>query len=288
MPRDSKGSAPVAFVVIAVFALAMIFIFSDDEGESHVPGEIAASSEAPAPERPFSGEGYVLDFTEDFNPGLAGIDDLGISIVLAIDVSGSMADPPASGGSEKYLQASAALTSIVDFLERFSAAEGKGMLLKVALIRFDDDVDTPFGLTVMNKDSFTALRAVVADPGTFEPGGKTSLGLAIEWAAEILAQSGTIFKSTIVLSDGENTLGPEPADVLYGINNNRVDASTVDVPISTRGTLVSFVGFDIDSSAFADLAELGARVSTANNQAQLESALTTLLVADITRLESAE
>lgn len=284
MARSTKASGPLVFVFIAIFAVVLFFIF--DEGDPGTPLTDGSVEAVPAPA--FSGDGYVLDFTDDFNPGLAGIDDLGISIVLAIDASGSMADPPASGGSEKYIQASAALSSIVDFLERFSAGEGKGLLLKVALIRFDDDVDTPFGLTVMDKAGFAKLRTLVSDPATFEPGGKTSLGLAIEWAAEILAQSGTIFKSTIVLSDGENTIGPEPHDVLFGINNNRVDASTVDVPISTRGTLVSFVGFDIDSSAFAELAELGARVSTANNQAQLESALTTLLVADITRLEAAD
>ena len=290
-----KGNLVAGIIsVLVIVVLAFVYIYPEESSSepSSSTGDgtaelAAAAAEAEPVAQPFSGPGYILNFTKDFNPGLAGIDDLGISIVLAVDASGSMADPPASGGPEKYLQAQAALANIVAYLQKFSQNEGKDLLLKVAIIRFDDDVDTPFPLTKMDAAGFRAIKAVVSDPATFEAGGKTTLGLALEWAAEILAQSGTIFKSAIVISDGENTLDVEPKDVLFGINENRVNASTVDVPISTRGTLVSFVGFDIGNAAFADLAKEGARVTTASNQAELEAALTSLLVADITRLESA-
>lgn len=238
---------------------------------------------------PWTEAGYVLQFGPDFKPGLASVDDLGIAVVLAVDVSGSMEDPPARGLQEpKYIQAARTLGQILDFLERLGKSDSmKGLVLKVGIIGFYAEVETIAPLTVMDQAGFAALRQIAANPQNFEPGGRTAIGLALERGAEMLAQSGTIFKSLIVVSDGENTEGVEPGDVLKAINENRNNRSTPDVPVSTRGTLTTFVGFDIDAGLFAPLSQIGARVSAAADQAELRQALEAVLMADISRLEKA-
>jgi hypothetical protein len=217
------------------------------------------------------------------------VDDLGLSVVIAIDKSGSMADPPETGLRDpKYVQASRALGRIVDFLEKnFSGPAADGLVLKVGIIGFYEDVEDIFPLTAMDKAGFASLRRVVANPKSFEPEGKTAIGGALERGAAMLAQSGTILKSLIVVTDGENNIEPEPVEVMQAITGDRNDASTIDFPVSTNSTLMSFVGFDVDSGMFNDLHAAGGRVTSAADQTGLETALREILVADITRLEAA-
>jgi len=275
---------PLLVFVAFVFVVG-INIFNDETQTA----ESGNSEIVPEANRPFSGPGYILEFASDYNPGLAQIDDLGISIVIAVDTSGSMSDLPQSGGSNpKYIEASRSLSEIVNFLEGLAHDYQKsgGLKLKVAVITFHSEVDVLYPLTEMKPESFAQLRLVMGSADNFEPGGKTAIGKTIEKATEILSQSGTILKSMIVISDGENTEGPEPADVLYAVNENRNNVTTVEYPVDTRGVLASFVGFDIDSGAFSPLADLGARVSSAADKAQLTTSLQEIFVADITKLEA--
>ena len=102
----------------------------------------------------------------------------------------------------------------------------------------------------------------------------------------MLAQSGTIFKSLIVITDGENTEGVDPETVLKAIVENRNNKTTPDFPVETSMILTSFVGFDIDSKVFGNLHEIGARVMSAGNKEELDASLKNIFVADITRLEA--
>jgi hypothetical protein len=252
-------------------------------------GPSATRTGAAEPAKPFSGPGYVLSFSKDFNPGAASVDDLGISVVIAMDVSGSMESPPKSGGEPKYRQASVALGGIVDFLEKMSGESSMaGMKLKVGLMSFSTGVKVLYPLTEMGPQAFAALRAVAESPENLKPEGKTSIGRALELGAEILAGSGTVMKSLVVVSDGENTAGAEPQEVLMAINENRNSASSAEVPVYTRGILTSFVGFDVDSGVFSSLAAQGARLTSASDQSELTKALTDILVADISKLEAAQ
>ena len=287
--KKTKRRAPMTIMVVifATVAILAFFVFSNDNGPGTAAGNAPEASLAP-PQHPFSGDGYVLQFGSDFKVGMNAVDDLGLSVVVAMDQSGSMADPPESGARQaKYIQAARAMNQIVDFLEQnFSTAAAGGLKLKVGLIGFSDGVNDIFPLTEMNPAGFAKLRQVLADPGVFDPGGKTAIGAALEHGSFLLAQSGTILKSLIVVSDGENNLAPEPVEVLRAINQNRVDVSTVDQPVYTSGTLVSFVGFDIASGGFANLHQEGARITSAADQTELQSALKQILIADITRLEA--
>ncbi len=234
-------------------------------------------------------EGYYLRFGDEFKPGLTAIDDLGLSIVIAIDCSGSMKEYPKSGqNTEKYMIASQALTEIVDFLENsYNKTWKKDKIkIKIGLIKFSNDVDTLFELAEMNTEAFAKLRAVTSDPKSFYPNGSTAIGETLERGAEALAQSGTIFKSLIVISDGENTSGVEPDEVMTAIVENKNNKTTDDFPVSTSNILVSFIGFDMDAGDFTELHDLGARVMTAGNKEELNKSMTDIFLADINKLEA--
>jgi hypothetical protein len=268
-----RPSAWMAFLICAIGLLATAC--SDFE--------IASESYA------FKGNGYVLTFDSDFNPGLNRIDDLGISIVLAIDTSGSMADSPARGRDvPKYVQTREVLLQLLDYLaELRNSPSMQGMKFRLGVLRFSSDIQIIQALTDVDSEGIASLQAILSDPNIFRPNGSTAIGAAIEKSTEMLAQSGTILKSVLVLSDGENTAGPAPAEVLFAINNNRNNFSYVSNPVLTRGTLVSVIGFDVEAGLFKPLAAEGAKITAAANQEDLQAALLKMLTADITLLEAA-
>ncbi len=231
-------------------------------------------------------DSYSLSFGDSFVPQLASRDDLGISVVLAVDVSGSMSNPPASGGRPKYIQAAKALSQVVDVLERLVRDSPNGQILKVGVLKFNADVMPVMPLTELDASGLQRLRALVLDSTTFNPDGSTAIGDALAEGVEWLSQSGTILRSVIVVTDGENMTGAEPSWVLSAVYNNRNNANTPDYPVTTGSTLTTFIGFDVNTGQFQSLEKYGARITAAADQAQLASVLSNLLEADITKLEA--
>jgi Mg-chelatase subunit ChlD len=233
----------------------------------------------------WSDKKYVLSFDKGFPRGANSVDELGISVVVAVDVSGSMEGAPAGGGAAKYVQAAKALSSIAGYLESLVAAQPE-LVVKAAVIAFSDEAEVLLPLVALDKEGIAALERVVSDPANFAPRENTAIGLAVEKGTEILAASGTILRSLLVITDGENTKGIDPASALAAVYADRNSASTKDIKVSTSGELVSFIGFDVDSGIFSPLAAEGARVSSAADGAALASELKGILEADITKLEA--
>ncbi len=227
--------------------------------------------------------GYELSFGDDFKAGMNYVDDLGISIVIAMDVSGSMSNRPQTGGEVKYLQAANALRTVADYLASLSVSM-PDIRVNVAILSFSSGVKTVLPLTVLDKEGIARMRTA-CDARNFEPKGTTAIGKALERGSEILAQSGTIFNSLIVVTDGENTNPPKPEEVMKAIYANRNNKSTEDNPIRTSTQLVSIVTFDVKSPEFDRLHDMGARIISASDRKELESGLKGLLEADITKLE---
>ncbi len=236
-----------------------------------------------------NGGQYALKFDEKFNKGLATVDDLGLSILIAVDCSGSMGEYPANDKTKlKYIQASESFTEIVSFFERYlNERKSKDKLkLKLGLMRFNSNVEVIFPVTEMNAEEFRKFKEKSSNPDFFSPSGYTAVGLTIEKGTELLMQSGTVFKSLIIITDGENTSGIEPETVLDAVYNNRNNASTKDFPVITSNVLVSFIAFDVDSSVFGGMNRLGARITSAGNKEELLSSLKNIFIADITKLEA--
>ena len=229
-------------------------------------------------------KGYVLQFGQDFKAGMNSVDDVGISVAVILDVSGSMGDPPRSGGEPKYMQVSKALGTISSYLEGLTRRQ-KDLKVRVALLKFSNEVEAVLPLTELNGEGLMRLKAA-ENPDNFRPDGGTAIGSALEAGAKVLAQSGTIFNSLIIITDGENNVDPDPLQVMDAIYSNRNSATTKDFAVATSTQLVSFVGFDVASPQFGRFHEKGARISAAGNQAELEDGLRSLLEADITKLET--
>lgn len=275
MAKRRKPQGGLAFAFVAILAFLLFRLMAGR------PAVEPAS--APAAE---TEDTYALRFGEGFLPQYASRDDLGISVVLAVDSSGSMADVPAAGGGPKYRQAAEAFGQVVDVLERLTRDSPEGQVIKAGVLVFNSEVREVMPLTTLDSGGLARLRSLVRDPATFRPGGQTAIGAALERGVEWLAQSGTILRSVIVVTDGENTTGVAPAWVLSAVYNNRNTASAPDLPVFTNSTLVSFIGFDIDAGRFRALERYGARITSASDQAQLAAVLSNLLEADIRKLES--
>ncbi len=231
---------------------------------------------------------YKLNFDSTFSRGLNNLDEVGLSVVIAVDCSGSMSDSTMSSNAAKYEIASQSLTHIVDFLQKNISAKksGESLKLKIGIITYSDSVTELFPLTEMNDENFAKLKAVTANSSNFTPTSTTAIGTAMDSGVKILAQSGTIFRSLIVITDGVNTSGPSPEKVLEAIVNNVNNLNKKDEPVLTSNVLVSFVAFDIDGQVFSKLKTIGSRVISAENKDNLQEALINIFLADITKLEA--
>lgn len=264
-----RKSSPV-FGIVVVAAIALI-----------VPALCKEKREPPSEDAP--PEKFSLSFGDDFDAGMNFVDDFGISIVLAVDVSGSMADSPASGGDRKYVQATNALVTVSDYLKGL-AEKQRDLKIQVALLRFSDKVEVVLPMTLLDDGGYARLRQMCV-PANFAPGGGTAIGAGLQKGSELLAQSGTIFNSLIVVTDGENNRKPEPADVIAAIYSNRNNKSSDAMKVRTSTQILSFIGFDVASPQFDLYHQMGGRITSASNQTELEGSLKALLEADITKLE---
>ncbi len=277
MANSSKKSNPIAIIITAVIFIITIRIIRNADNPKTKDNVSSPRS-----------KGYEITFGENFKKGLASQDDLGISIIVGVDTSGSMGETARGDNAPKYRIASQSMSEIVGFLESIYNTQFKkeNLKLKLGILKFSSSVDVLYDLTEMDMEKFKDLKRIVGNPNTFSPDGGTAIGDTMEKGIEMLSQSGTIFRSLIVITDGENTQGVDPAKVMKAMVENRNNKNTEDYPVLTSTILTSFVGFDINASVFQNLNDLGARVTSAQNREQLNQSLRTIFVADITKLES--
>jgi hypothetical protein len=276
----------LAVVVVALFE-ALLLAGCGAPAVAQNNGSPAPAKVAQSEKLTFPGNGYVMKFdSKAYKAGMNSVDDMGISVAIILDVSGSMGNPPQSGGQPKYLQATQALGTIVDYLHELSVKQ-PGLKVQVTLLKFSDNVSLVLPLTDVNKDYALVIAATASR--NFQPDGGTAIGSALEEGSKILSQSGTILNSLTIITDGESNEGPAsggPGGVLDAIYQNRNNASTTDFRVTTDTQLVSFVGFDVDSPQFSDFHNHGARITAAGSRAEIEKGLKAFLEADITKLEN--
>jgi VWFA-related protein len=198
---------------------------------------VAVVSVADASGRPVAGltqENFAAR-TEDTSGGQAGSSipvsqvtaavnsDIGIGVVLAVDVSGSMAGDP-------LVQAQAAARSFV---------EGLAPIDSVALVTFSDDATPVLNFTIDK-------GAVIAALDSLQAVGNTALYQATSVSAFVAASAETQRKAVILLSDGLD-FGNRSA---VNRDDSLAHASTVGVPFFTIG-----LGSEIDRAYLEALAQ---------------------------------
>ena len=197
-------------------------------------------------------------------------DHEGVAIAIVYDTSGSMNDPVKDGSgkaTEKYRIANRALVAIANRIQSFATngVAGTPRKIQTALYIFQDGEPhavIPFG-------PFDARAIKQWARGFSSPGGGTPLGDALNVAGRVVLDSGLARKHVLIITDGENTVGRDPADILPGLLK---DASRKQAIVG-----VHFVAFDVDAKVFEGVKKQGATVVGASNEAQLNTQLEFIL-----------
>jgi hypothetical protein len=197
-------------------------------------------------------------------------DDAGIAVAIVYDTSGSMrATVKDRNGRDipKYQIANRALSGIAQRIQAVATNRTTGATRKIEA-----------GLFVFSKQG--ARPAVPFGPfdaaaienwaNKFQtPSGDTPLGNAIKVAADAVLKSKLPRKHLLIITDGENTAGPQPSAVIPGLlQQAKADHTSLSF---------HFVAFDVDARLFAPVKKLDATVVSAADESQLNSQLEYIL-----------
>ena len=194
----------------------------------------------------------------------------GVALAIVYDTSGSMKEnvkDEQGKASPKYVIANRALISISKQIQSFITNTADGSPRKVDA-----------GLFIFEGDSATQVFAVKPFDGkAFEdwarqfsnPHGNTPLGKSLSMAAQAVMSSPLPRKHVLVITDGMNTVGPKPEQVMPGLKTKA----------DQKGTSLSvhFVAFDVAAKVFDPIKKLGATVVGAADERQLDSQLQFIL-----------
>ena len=190
-------------------------------------------------------------------PYQASVDEgLGAAVAIIVDTSGSMKDPAPGDNRPKFQVAQEALEAMLDATDTFVAKRPE-FPIKIGVYAFSSDVRTMRPMLPYNR---AAVRAALADLP--RPGGGTAIGEAMRQARPDLYRAGVFRKYLLVVTDGENTRGRDPAEVAREIFRK-----------SEGAVQVYFVAFDTSPEKFAFLKEVGGDVIGAGTGSELRQAL---------------
>ncbi|MBC7897668.1 MAG: VWA domain-containing protein [Cytophagaceae bacterium] len=229
----------IVFALVAIFASRFVRDRGDDP-----PGDTATAT-APA-----DNPGYKATVQEG----------LGASVAILLDNSGSMKDKTESGSRQaKATIARDVLEQVLSQTEAFVVRQ-PGFPVNVGLYTFNSDVEKV--LPIGPYDRATLKRALESLPA---PKGGTAIGEAMDVAAVDLYSAGTIRKYILVVTDGENTSGADPAEVAAKIER-----------MSEGAVRLLLVAFDVDRKRFDFVSAVNGVLVAARDGIALRASLDTL------------
>lgn len=194
----------------------------------------------------------------------------GVAVAIVMDTSGSMNEPVMDEGGKKTPKAVIAKRARSAVLTQFSGYLSRGTpdhprRVDLALYTFNSGgVKQVRALQTFNPEQQAQL--VHAIPA---PGGGTPLGNSMKAASSAVLASKLPHKHILVITDGANTVGPTPSEVLPGIYN--MAKAQQDV------VSFHFVAFDISASIFSPIKAMGVNVVSAADEVQLNTQLGLIL-----------
>ena len=227
------------------------------------------SQRSPTPEAPAARTDDSLARLEaELKPAAGTVWQDGLAAIVLVDVSGSMRDRVRDADGERRRKIQIARRTAVDLVGAFEAyaKEHAGERVLVGVYEFSARRGEPAARAVVRlgpPDSQTA-RPLIED---MKAEGGTPIGDAMVSARVALDASALRRRHLIVLTDGENTDGRAPADVV------RVLERQTD---ETRAGLY-FVAFDIAARVFAPIKESGGLLLSAKDGAELATTFRDLL-----------
>ena len=180
----------------------------------------------------------------------------GTAIMLVIDTSGSMDShvKNASGADEIKLNiAKRCATQFVDKIKKFGEEH--------------PDKKISLGICAFSSSTFIVVEPkLLSEPTEYyerinklRSGGGTAIGDAMVFAKQKLDATGLSQKHILVITDGENGNGEDPAAVV---------AALAKVP-ADRAAATYLIGFDVGANTFNTVKDAGSLVLSANNEAEL-------------------
>lgn len=200
-------------------------------------------------------------------PGRCGAaENEGVALAIIYDTSGSMRErvPDANGKPmAKYIIANRALADIARQLDEYqkSSAGGAPRKIDAGLFTFGKSGQGAKEVVKFGPLDTAALRSWASEFS--HPDGNTPLGNALRTASKAVLDSDLPHKHVLVITDGINTAGPDPAMVLPRIQRQAQQKQT--------SVSVHFVAFDVDAKVFDGVKKLGATVVGAADEKQLDS-----------------
>jgi hypothetical protein len=194
----------------------------------------------------------------------------GVALAIIYDTSGSMRDPvrdEAGRLTPKYLIANKALARVADQIQAFVTNNAGGAPRKIdaALFIFQGE----HAREVMKLAPFDAASLKNWAAHFSNPNGSTPLGNALTAASRAVFASPLPRKHVLIITDGMNTVGSSPAEVLPHLKKRAEQQQTA--------LSVHFIAFDVDAKLFDPVKKLGATVVAASNESQLNSQLQFIL-----------
>ena len=195
-------------------------------------------------------------------------DQDGIALAIVYDTSGSMKEPVRTADGKqaaKWIIGNRALEQIIQRVQKFATNSTPPRTIHAGLYIFRGNSSAE-AVKLAPWNASTMLDWVKQYPG---PNSGTPLGTTIDLASRALLNSKFTQKHILVVTDGINTSGPDPVEVVPRINKASESKGS---PI-----FIHFVAFDIDAKVFAPLKKLGVTVVGAVDEKQLGQQLEFIL-----------
>jgi hypothetical protein len=189
----------------------------------------------------------------------------GLAAVVLVDVSGSMHDRIKGERRRKIEAAQAAATDLVGAFERYAAAHD-GTPVVVGVYEFSRRGGEPSARTVVPIGPPNAASAAMAIRG-MKTGGGTPIGDAMVEARLALDRTDLKRRHLLVVTDGENTDGTDPAVVARVLERQKDD---IRAPLY-------FVAFDVDANVFDGVKKAGGLLLPAKSSSELATTFDELL-----------
>ena len=246
--------------LIAVTAIGLIVI---------VPGFLRATKKYPA-----NTDAPGWSGTSNGGDAKGTVTEEGIALAIVYDTSGSMGEnvsDRASGNEAKFRIANRALTAIVDRLQAFveAAPANTQRKLGTGLVVFNND--SPEVAVKFGPFKSAALREWLKRYSS--PRGGTPLSKSLRVAGQAVLRSSLTKKHVLVVTDGMNTDGTDPATVMKELQAEAANKKTM--------LSVYFVAFDITDKVFDSVKNVSAIVVSAADAKQLDAQLEFILTEKI-------
>jgi hypothetical protein len=192
--------------------------------------------------------------------------DEGVALAILYDNSGSMKQSVRDANGRqtpKYVIARRALESVIHRLQNF--ATNTPRKIEAGLFIFN----TRSAVELVKFGPFDPAAASQWTKNLPLPSTGTPLGNALRVAGRTVLNSGLAHKHVLVITDGMNTVGTDPAATLPALQKQAAQNNTA--------LSVHFVAFDVDAKVFDPLKKLGATVVGAADEKQLNSQLEFIL-----------